>query len=59
MDIQWNQPSTIRGSVWLVAGLISTVCVFTDNLAAVAIIMAAAQTIVGGLGVAISDNRKE
>jgi hypothetical protein len=52
-EVDFNQPSTIRGAIWLVGGAIGTIGYFSgfDPMP----IMTLAGAVAGGLGVAIKD----
>jgi small-conductance mechanosensitive channel len=54
-EIDFNQPSTIRGIIWLVGGALGTLGYFSgfDPMP----IMTLAGAVAGGLGVAIKDSK--
>ena len=51
--IDWSQPSTVRGLVWLATALIGAVMIWAGKDISQLLLLAAA--IAGGLGVAVRD----
>ena len=52
-DIDFNQPSTIRGAVWLATGVLSTIGYFIGLDVTPMILIGT--SVAGGLGVTIKD----
>ena len=55
LGIDWNQMSTKRGAVWVVASIVAVGCLLAGKTDAVAVVMTAAGSVAGGLGLAVKD----
>jgi hypothetical protein len=55
LGINWNEPSTRRGAVWAITGVLMVGCIFTGKPEYIAYISAGATTVAGGLGLLVKD----
>lgn len=53
LHIDWSQPSTLRGLIWLITGLVGFVGVWMGKDASQILLVGSA--VAGGLGVALKD----
>lgn len=56
--IDWNQPSTLRGIVWFLAGVVSLLFLVFSTIDKAMAVIAIAGSISGGLGLALKDPYK-
>jgi len=54
--IKWDEPSTKRGAVWLIGGLIAALCSFVGKGDPIQI-MAITASVAGGMGLTVSDKQ--
>lgn len=56
VGIDWRQKSTIRGAIWVIAGIVAISAYFvTADPAAPGVVLSVAATVAGGLGLGIKD----
>ena len=56
MKIHWNQPSTLRGAIWLVVGIAGLIQSW-GNIS-IQDLMYLGATVAGGMGVMSDDNKR-
>ena len=56
LGIDFKQPSTLRGLIWLVTGIIGTVMIFAGKDVSQLLTLTAA--VAGGMGLFVKDNQK-
>jgi uncharacterized membrane protein len=54
-DIDFSQPSTLRGAIWIVSGVVAGIFIAFGEMEKAQAIGALAATIAGGIGVALKD----
>ena len=55
MNIEWKQPSTIRGLIWFVGGLVALAFLAADGTEKALTVLTITGSVAGGVGVALKD----
>ena len=59
MNIDFNQNSSIRGLVWTIGGILSSIATLFKSIETGAAIMSITATVAGGLGMILDDNNQK